>query len=99
MCRVVKAVCENPDNEYLREEHLYSYMYVMAQNINVAFLIFLGFECCLECGRSLTYFFSAFLSGYQVKVPSLVIWPGFLEVEHRHHTSRDLLQALALIKL
>lgn len=45
------------------------------------------------------FFFSAFLSGYQVKVPSLVTWPGSVEVERRHHTSRDLLQALVLIKL
>lgn len=71
----------------------------MAQTISVALLIVLEFECYLECGRSLIYFFSAFLSGYQAKVPSLVTWPGFVEVEHRHHTSRHLLQALVLIKL
>lgn len=96
---MVKALCENPDNKYLREEHLYTCLHMVAQTTSVTLLIVLEFECCLECGRSLIYFFPSFLSGYQVKVPSLVTWPGFVEVEHRHHTSRDLLQALVLIKL
>lgn len=98
MSRVVKAVCENPNNKYLKEECLYTCLHVMAQTIRVALLLFLGFECCHECGRSLHLFCFSILSGHQVKAHSLVTWPGFLEVEHRDHTSRDLLQALDLIK-
>lgn len=94
MSKVVKAVCENPDNKYLREEHVFTTcLHVTAQAISVALLIFLGFECCLECGKSLNLFCFGIFSGYQVNVPSLATWPGFLEVEHR-----DLCQALALIK-
>lgn len=56
MCRVVKAVCENPGSKYLREEWLYTCQPAMAQTISVAPIV-LGFECCLECGRSLIFFF------------------------------------------
>lgn len=56
MSRVVKAVCENPDNKYLREECLYICQPAMARTTSVA-LIVLGFECCLECGRSLIFYF------------------------------------------